>query len=617
MTDDQRQTIEQLERRVATLENIVRRLTSLANPAAPAVALPPAVPARAGTPVATVPPVSLLPPPNVKVRDRDLEQWFGQRGLLAVGVIALLTAAAFFLKYAIDRGWIPPLVRSGLAIAAGIGVAAWGHERILNGMRRYGASLIGAGGGLVFLGIWAAGGPYALVDRRVGVLLLAATTVAVTYLALHHEIEGLALWALFGAYLAPPLLRPETPNVAAFLGYIEVVGLGTGILAYTMNWRRTFDLALFGYLVLAAGGASSLIATPTGCWLVAAAALLTVHVTAVRPWPEARALVVIFAWFLLGANLFDAHANGTAQWLEIASLAAITGVLSWQHLERDPFREGAKDVAVDQLLFVANPLAFVTLTFVVLNSTPELVPAALGVLYLAGGWIRRSAPFLIMGFALEALAMMLGWPLPSVTIGWTALALLALLAELRGGRAGGRHAAVGLATAAFVSQFTVAWSNRDLTMASVFTDSWALALYAHIAGTAVAARWWGVEAKPTLWKGGGAEWMWLLCGAAVFIGGSIEFALAFGRITALAGDLALSVWWLLYAGALVWLGFELDRKLIRSAGLLVAAGAGAKIVLFDLSTMEALYRVASFFALALIALAVAYAYNRRAKASAV
>jgi uncharacterized membrane protein len=68
-----------------------------------------------------------------------------------------------------------------------------------------------------------------------------------------------------------------------------------------------------------------------------------------------------------------------------------------------------------------------------------------------------------------------------------------------------------------------------------------------------------------------------------------------------------------YAGALVWLGFRLDRKMIRSAGLLVAAGAGLKIVLYDLSTLEALYRVASFFALALIALAVAYAYNRRAQ----
>src|SRR5439155_13286063 len=117
----------------------------------------------------------------------DLEQWFGQRGLLIVGVLALLTAAGFFLKYAIDRGWIAPLVRSLLAIAAGIAVAAWGEARVRAGLRRYGAAMIGAGGGLVYLGLWAAAGPYGLLERRIGVLLLAACTVAVTLLALRHE----------------------------------------------------------------------------------------------------------------------------------------------------------------------------------------------------------------------------------------------------------------------------------------------------------------------------------------------------------------------------------------------------------------------------------------------
>jgi len=102
----------------------------------------------------------------------------------------------------------------------------------------------------------------------------------------------------------------------------------------------------------------------------------------------------------------------------------------------------------------------------------------------------------------------------------------------------------------------------------------------------------------------------------VFAGGSIQFGRYFGRIGPLAGDLALSIWWLVYAGALVALGFHLDRKVIRSAGLAVAAGAGLKIVLYDLSKLEALYRVASFFALALIALAVAYTYNKKARASA-
>src|SRR2546428_673508 len=113
----------------------------------------------------------------------------------------------------------------------------------------------------------------------------------------------------------------------------------------------------------------------------------------------------------------------------------------------------------------------------------------------------------------------------------------------------------------------------------------------------------------------GGELLWVLCGAAVFAGGSVELQRYFGRRAPLAGDLALSVFWLAYAGALVRLGFQLDRKDVRSAGLAVAAGAGLKIVLYDLSNLDALYRIASFFALGLIALAVAYAYNRKATTS--
>ena len=608
MTDEQRETIEQLERRVATLENIVRRLTFVANtPSAPPPSPPPVV--RASLPTVTQSPR----------QDTDLEQWFGQRGLLAVGVLALLTAAAFFLKYAFDRGWIAPLLRSLGAIAAGIGVAAWGHERIGHGMRRYGAALIGAGGGLAYLGLWAAAGPYALMERRVGILLLALTTIAVTTLALHHEIEGLAIWALGGAYLAPIILA-TAPNPQGFLAYLEVVGLGTAITAYVMNWRLTFNLAVFGYVALAGAGAVPAMATPLGTWMVAAGAILTLHITLRRSWPEARVGVLVWAWVILGIGFADAAGPESSRWLTLAAAALITGVLWWQQFERDPFgQETARtlplnDVAVERFLFVANPIAFMLLANAletrVLHGSFQIVPAALAAAYLPAGWFRRSASHLITGFALLAFAMLFPWEASSITIGWTLLALVALVAERNAGRPGGRYAATVLATAAWVWLFTATVLARE-SQPPVFTDSWALALYVFVAGTAVAARWWGggTSGKPVLW-------MWILCGSAVFVGGSMQFQDYFGRMARLAGDLALSVWWLLFAGGLVFLGFRLNHKLVRSIGLGVAALAGLKIVFLDLSNLSSLYRVGSFFALAIIALAVAYGYNQRARASA-
>lgn len=616
MSDEDKNAIEQLERRVATLENMVRRLTFVAGTADQARL--PSVQPHATPPPAATPPGAAAPPalPRISART-DLEQWFGQRGLLAVGVAALLIAAAFFLKYAFDRGWVSPPVRSTGAIVLGIAVAAWGHERIGRGMRRYGAAMIGAGGGLAYLGLWAAAGPYALMERRLGIVLLATTTVAVTLLALHHELEGLALWALSGAYLAP-LILPTAPNPVGFLGYLEVIGLGTALLAYGMSWRATFNLALLGYLLLASAGAADAVATPLGCWLIAAGVLLTLEVTWRRPWPEARVIVPLIAWPILGAGLIRLAGPPSQRWLALAAAFAVTAALWWQHVRRDPFASrvanGAdiSDVAVDRLLFLLNPLAFLILAATaqlsLLRDSYQVVPAALAAAYLAAGWVRRSASQLITAFVLAAVAVAFAWSAAATTAGWAALILLALAAERHGARPGGRHAAVALAAAAWLWHFAIALDMRA-SLAPVFIDPWALALYGYIAAAAIAARWWGQDGTP-------AATMWTLAGSALFLGGSVQFHEYFRRMTALAGDLALSVWWLLFAGALVLAGFQLNRKRVRAAGLAVAALAGSKIVLVDLSNLEALYRVASFFALALIALAVAYGYNTRAKASA-
>ena len=625
MSDEQGDALQRLERRVEVLEQMVRRLLTagtaperippaserlaIASAAAPLPGPPQPAPSRAPEPPRYSPPPAAAP---------DLEQWFGQRGLLIVGVLALLTAAGFFLKYAIDRGWIAPLVRSLLAIAAGVGVAAWGEARIRGGLRRYGAAMIGAGGGLVYLGLWAAAGPYGLLERRIGVLLLAACTVVVTLRALRHEIEGLAIWALAGAYLAPILLPPPTPNPEAFLGYLEVIGLGTGLLAYTMSWRRTFDLALAGYFLLAPAGAARVLAGALGCWFLAAGALLTLHVTRRRAWPEARVGMLVLAWVLLSVALAGVRDSPEPQlWLAVGAAFAIAALLWWQELDLNRVR-----APEEALLFVANPFVLLALVWMadpkLLDRAPALLPALLAAVYLGVGWARRAAPHLVMGFALGGLAVAVQGSAPTVVLGWTALALAGLAAEQQGGRPGGRIAALGLALLAFPNLFGVALWSRP-SDAAAFADPWALALYGYIAGTALAAHRWGaglLDSGTAHWTARGRELLWVLCGAAVFAGGSIELQRYFGRRrTPLAGDLALSVFWLVYAAALVRIGFQRDRKDVRSAGLAVAAGAGLKIVLYDLSNLEALYRIASFFALALIALAVAYAYNRKAASS--
>jgi hypothetical protein len=166
-----------------------------------------------------------------------------------------------------------------------------------------------------------------------------------------------------------------------------------------------------------------------------------------------------------------------------------------------------------------------------------------------------------------------------------------------------------LVALSFVLLFAVA--TRDRPEADpAFLGVWSAGWYALVTLPLLTARWWRGAAGLPDWLRAGPTALWATGGAALLLGGSIELHRAFGG--GLAGNLAISTFWLAYATALVRIGFWLDHKLVRSAGLAVAALAAVKILLYDLSELEALYRVASFFILALVALGVAYVYNRKA-----
>jgi uncharacterized membrane protein len=63
----------------------------------------------------------------------------------------------------------------------------------------------------------------------------------------------------------------------------------------------------------------------------------------------------------------------------------------------------------------------------------------------------------------------------------------------------------------------------------------------------------------------------------------------------------------------VWVGFRRGLKEVRLAGLAVAGLAVVKVLVFDLSSLDALYRVGSVFILGLVFLLLAYLYHRQAR----
>ena len=117
--------------------------------------------------------------------------------------------------------------------------------------------------------------------------------------------------------------------------------------------------------------------------------------------------------------------------------------------------------------------------------------------------------------------------------------------------------------------------------------------------------------------------LWALAGIVLLTGVTEELTRFFRlnvaevQTAVLAGGLSVSVWWLVFAGVCVLVGFRRKLRPLRLAGLWVSGLAVLKVLFEDLSTLDALYRVGSVFVLGLVSLLVAWIYHRRAKLDAV
>ena len=753
---------EQLERRVEQLETLLRQLLAR-TPGVPRVELAPdrprVQPIAAPEPHATEPappqprpeppkPRQTAPPTAMPLFQGlkeepalDLEEWIGKRGLLIVGIVALLATGVFFLEYAIQHQWIPPLVRSLASILAGAGVAVWGHRLITRGMRKYGGPVMGAGGGLIYLGIWAAAGPFGLVDRRVGIIALAVVATVFALLAQRYEIEGLAISALLGAFGAPLALRTPTPNPQLFLGYTEVVGIGGAIVAYAMEWRRTMFIAALGYMGLAALTLSlddpTVLVGGVGLSFLIVGAVMGAEVSRRRQiWWEVRVITALGAWILITTGMPDPKdASDGVRWAVLTAMALICAALFTGLRDTVAFHRDRGQRLDEALLYLLTPLVLLgfALGFTpsLLSHRPALVPVVIAFPYLMDGWLHRRAHALMVGLALWAVAIGIEFQPVGAAVGWAALAAGAAGAHRVGRRPGLQVATVALYVLGAAALFGYALPGRTSSR-DAFTDLWSLGLWAVLAaggfvvwwwkgyegaavvprrviwwiggvtlftgvsvniptffggasgaasGSAVLAVWWmvfaaGLAGAYARWKhvpllptalgvyvlGVGAlfsyglvervaqgsaffdpwalslyaalvigflmvRWwsigeereiearhaVWWIVGSALLAGASLNIERFFSGHAGspLAADLALSVWWLVFAAGAVAIGFRRNAKAVRSAGLVVALAGTAKVLLYDLSNLEALYRIGAFFVLAVIALGVAYTYHRQ------
>lgn len=599
-------------------------------------------------PEPVIPPAS--PPVAASVPDRavpgrgprpDVEQWLGQRGLLVIGLLALVVAAAFLLQYAFEHGWISPLSRILAGLAVG-GVLWWQGERLVGrGMRHFGAALVGGGGAVAYLALWAASGPHRIVPPWSGIVLLGLLAMVVLMRAARLDEHVLAALAGAGAYLAP-LLLPDTAGGANLLVvYAAFVAFGTGTVAALRGWRAAFGVSALGaYLLL---GVYALEAAHP--WLLglafAGGGALAAMAARVRGWPGLRAFAVAASWALLVAA--GVRVQGTpAAWglyvcLPILALPSWRlGLRSASRRSAVPARQVARGEEPSWPWLVAGGMGWALAARAAaptgLSLHPALVLAVPAVPYLAGGIGRRNTVSYAVGMAIAA------WAAAGELTGLTATCALALLGLASGlltrprSLASARWVGPVLEVLAALRLLSLDLYARQVGVRGLTAlgGPWAWTLYlilfclVLLGGPLAGSDGPGSGRAPSALRGlrvlrgvgrapeGLRSSVWAVALLLGLAGGTTEVLRLFPSTGGpLARELAVSVFWLCYAGGLLAWGFWRDRRPVRIAGLAVSALALLKVVFYDLTTLQALYRVGSFLLLALIALATAFAYHRR------
>ncbi len=374
--------------------------------------LVPEAPIAAPAPAPRARPVSERPIAVVPSKPAvSLEAFLGGRVMLIAGVIVGLIGIAFFLKYAIDRGWITAGWRIAMGVTAGAALLFGGDRMRRRGFDVFGQALMGFGLGALYLSNYFACSIYDMIGTTAAFALTAGITAGGAALALRRGAPVLAYLGFLGGFMAPWLLSRKTGDIVALTVWLSVLDAGLLFVLLRRAWHGLDLLALLATAVYVsvwfdryATGSNLGVACACLAALLAASLTLGLAPAIVRKErPTAQSLVgVVAAGALSGVAghelLFPAHRWGLG--IGVVLLGAMYFLASRLVAKRV---EGARAESESLLGFAAA--AFATAIAVVASGnavSPALSAAGLAVVY--AGTRTRHGILLACGVGTIALA---------------------------------------------------------------------------------------------------------------------------------------------------------------------------------------------------------------------
>ncbi len=436
MPSDERDPTDSLERRVASLESVVRALTDelarlrsdrrgLSDPESGApVEHPTGRPSASPHPMAPRSPLAVAPEERTWLPAQlDVESLVGRYGTLLLATISALAAVGMFLNWAIAKGYLGPSQRIalGLITAAALGVAGL---RLHGRERSFGASLLGLALAITHVCAWGAGPLLKLIPPWGAFVLAALASIALAVFA--HAEDDEPLWSVgfSGAAIAPFVTASGRSNLLLLAAYGVAVLASAGYAMGARRWvvaGRLFLLAAMMYTLALATGHEIDFGPP-----LAMAFPLAVALTGVVPWiggwPRRERLRALGALTALAALRTGMGIGHPLDETTVASLIAAAGIVWLVLVDRthavaepvpSPYRHLHEGDWLDAAVL---PLAFTAATVAALDASAHgsgLAMAAAAAILLVSmmrypqGSLRDAAVFATVISALVAVLLLL------------------------------------------------------------------------------------------------------------------------------------------------------------------------------------------------------------------
>jgi uncharacterized membrane protein len=180
-----------------------------------------------------------------KFKDVSFEELLFGNILLKIAIVAFILGIGFFLKYSIDKDWIPIWGRVLIGISVGIAMLIVGIKMIKNQHKLFSETLFGGGIAVLYLSIFAA---YAIEDFKFvsstyAFVLMVAITILAGLISVRFDAKSTAIFGLIGGFATPFLLSSGSGNYVGLLSYMLMLTLGVFFIAIYKKWQLLSWLA--------------------------------------------------------------------------------------------------------------------------------------------------------------------------------------------------------------------------------------------------------------------------------------------------------------------------------------------------------------------------------------